>query len=211
VRKFFFAIGSFLVAFGAAYAYNGQQSGQWDLQSFWQWLLSLTYTGSQAMTALSSELNGSGNASEDAAQIAQALIMKFEGFSSHAYPDPAGQTDTYSIGYGHQIVQSDAYDEASVISASDARDLLLADLQTTIACVENAVTAPMTANQEAAFISLCYNIGCGGFSASTAVKEFNAGNTSAAAAAFALWNKAGGSVNETLVSRRQQEADVFNA
>lgn len=56
--------------------------------------------------------------------------------------------------------------------------------------VEDMLTEPTNENELGALVSLAYNIGLGGLSKSTALRQHNAGNKAAAARAFGLWNKA---------------------
>jgi len=91
-----------------------------------------------------------------------------------------------------------------------ANTLLMSDLSASINTVNNSVTAPLEPTQQAALISLAYNIGGNNFKNSTLVSDLNSGNTAAAAAQFNNWVYAGGTVNSTLVSRRTQEQALFS-
>jgi GH24 family phage-related lysozyme (muramidase) len=161
-------------------------------------------------------VNGSiqavSGSSADPVALAAGLIAQFEGFSPKAYPDPAGQTATYSIGYGHQIVSGDGYSSSSTISESDAIALLDSDLGNYVQCVNNAVTVTLSPQQLAALYSLCYNIGCSAFTGSTLLQDVNGGaDADTITADFAMWNKANGSVLGTLVNRRSEEAALYNS
>lgn len=145
----------------------------------------------------------------DPVVIATGLIAGFEGFSSKAYADPKGQTKTYSIGYGHQIIPGDGLDTSSIVSESEAADLLASDLQTFAECVNDSVTAELTPQQLAALYSFCYNEGCHAFKSSTLLRDINAGDLASAVDEFARWNIAAGTVNDSLVARRQKESSLF--
>lgn len=147
----------------------------------------------------------------DPVALASGLIAGFEGFSPKAYPDPSGQTTTYSIGYGHQIVSGDGFDTTSTISESDALALLQQDLANYVACVNNAVTVPVTPQQQAALYSLCYNIGCNAFQNSTLLGDLNVPDYQQAQVDFASWNMAGGQVSSALTNRRASEANLFGS
>jgi lysozyme len=147
----------------------------------------------------------------DPVALASGMIASFESFSPNAYADPPGQTAKYSIGYGHQIVPGDGFDNTSTISESDAVALLQADLSTYVNCVNNAVTVPVTPQQQAAMYSLCYNIGCHAFSSSTLVSDLNNGDAQSALEQFSVWNQAGGQVIQALVDRRESEANLFQS
>jgi len=143
--------------------------------------------------------------------LAANKIAGFESFSAKAYPDPAGQTATYSIGYGHQIVPGDGFTTASTISETDALALLQADLDVYVNCVNNAVTVPLNPQQQAALYSLCYNIGCNAFENSSLLGDLNNGDYASAQAQFAVWNQAGGEVLAALSKRRADEAALFGS
>lgn len=194
LMMFALAVGG-LVAYGLSLGY--------DLNGIVEWAKSF---GRRA-----SLLGGEVSSEADVNAVAARIIANFEGFSPRAYPDPPGQSQTYSIGYGHQIIEGDSYDLDTVLSESDAFAQLESDIQKFRDCVEGAVEQALSVNQEAACISLCYNIGCGAFRNSTVVKMLNAGDFQGAAQAFGLWRKAGGVINATLVSRRASEVEVFNS
>lgn len=142
-----------------------------------------------------------------ALDVAVNLITGFEGFRSHAYSDPVG---ILTIGYGHKIVPGDGFDANSVISESDARALAYQDASGAQSCVESTCSGvALSAQQEGALISLCYNIGCGAFGSSTLAKMLNQGDYDRAANEFSRWVYAKGVQLPGLVSRREQEASVF--
>lgn len=109
------------------------------------------------------------------------------------------------IGYGHLQKQG----EPDRITEAEADALLRADLHVCEAAIGRAVSAAVSSNEFSAMASLCYNIGTGNFASSSVVKQINAGNRSAAADAFLLWNKADGAVLDHLAARRKQERDLF--
>lgn len=170
---------------------------QGDPGSFLEWLKSLMRK---------TDIKANSLISNDVMAKAADLISGFEGFSPKPYMD----VDNYSIGYGHHFTGSDGYDVNSVVTEEQAYNQLLADLETFSACVNSAITQPMTTNQAAAMISLAYNIGCGNFSSSTLVKKFNAGDVEGAAAQFSVWRIAGGQVSDALVRRRAVEQEIFS-
>lgn len=147
----------------------------------------------------------------DALQTALGLIQRFESCSLHAYPDPPGQTRSYSIGWGHLIRPGDPYTPNSTISQAEADGLLQQDVMGAYNCVVGAVPAGLDSNQLAALISFTYNVGCGAFRSSTLLARINAGDLAGAVAEFPKWVHAGGVVNNDLVSRREQEQAIFQA
>lgn len=152
---------------------------------------------------------GAAGETSDPRVIAASLIAGFESFSSKAYPDPPGQTKTYSIGYGHQIVPGDGFTVNSEISEPDGKAQLLADLDVFANCVDNTVTVPLGPNETAALYSFTYNEGCGAFQGSTLLKLLNQSDYQGADNEFARWNIANGNILPALVTRRTQEAEIF--
>lgn len=143
------------------------------------------------------------NLSENAIDV----IRRFEGFSDKPYPDAQG----YSIGYGHFIKPGEKF---TTLTEAQARALLRDDAGIAAATVKNSVTVPLTQNQFDALTSLVYNIGATAFRNSTLLKKLNAGDYSAAAQQFDVWNKAtvpgmGKIVVSALVQRRADEKELF--
>lgn len=69
--------------------------------------------------------------------------------------------------------------------------------------------ANMNPSQIAAVTSLCYNIGLNAYKNSTVARKIAEGDMHAAADAFLMWNKAGGSIMAGLVKRREVERNLF--
>lgn len=193
-----YLFGALVVGMAAAAFFYLQGSPGMDVSGIWDSVLSFFRQGENAVNSLTTS---------DPYEKALDMIAKFEGFSAKAYPDAGG----HSIGYGHFITAADPYDEASVISEGEAYSLLQQDARGAQNCVGGAITAPMTMGQEAAMISLAYNIGCGNFRSSTLVRKFNAGDAAGAAAQFPAWNKSRGTIIQALVDRRSSEMGVFTA
>lgn len=147
--------------------------------------------------------------SEDAVTKATSFIANEEQFRAKAYPDPPGQTEIYSIGYGHQITGKDGLTKSSVIDQQRGLQLLSTDIGWAVACVDSSVKVPLTVNQKVALISLAFNIGCPSFSGSTLVRLLNNGDYEGAAFQFSVWKYAKGVVLQTLVDRRDKEQELF--
>lgn len=134
------------------------------------------------------------------------LIQDFEGCELEAYRCPAG---VWTIGYGH----TEGVKKGMRITKTEADNLLAQDLEGFVAGVRRLCSAKPNPNQLAAMTSFAFNVGLGAFQKSTVLKQHNAGNTEAAAKAFAMWNKA--TVNGKkvtlpgLVSRRAREAALY--
>jgi lysozyme len=181
-----------------AYFYATRKS---DSESFAEWGKAVVTRANLAANAIT------GNYLDRAL----ALITNEEGFSSVAYPDPKGQTVTYSIGYGHQIRFGDGLSLSSVITEAQGLQLLSDDVGGADACVTKNVKVPLTDNQRAALVSFCYNVGCSAFKDSTLLSLLNAGNYGAAANELPKWVHANGSVLDSLINRRDVERTLFLA
>ncbi|MFZ3221284.1 MAG: lysozyme, partial [Rhodoferax sp.] len=132
-----------------------------------------------------------------------AALQKREGFSATPYADHKG----YSIGYGHLIK---AGENLTSVSVQQALDILAADVQWAQDAVASAITVPLTQAQFDALVSFCFNVGEGAFKRSTLVARINAGDP-AASAEFGRWVYASGTVNQSLVARRQSEQNQFES
>lgn len=135
------------------------------------------------------------------------LIKSFEGKRLDAYECSAG---IWTIGYGHTSAAGAPEVKAGLkITDAEADAILARDLTKYEAAVDKAVAAPLSSNQFAALVSLCYNIGPGNFAGSTVVRRLNASDVKGAADAFLMWNKAGGREMAGLTRRRQAERKLF--
>ncbi len=150
---------------------------------------------------------------DDPISIALPIIQGFETWSPRRYPDPPG-SGKYSIGWGHQIQPGDPaqYSDPAVLLPRDEGDQLLRqDMAASYAAVTNNVTAELTPNQAAALISFVYNVGVGAFEQSSMLSLLNQGDFDGAADQFPRWIHAGGLVSDELVTRRDQEQELFNS
>lgn len=133
-----------------------------------------------------------------------ALIKASEGLELTPYNNGNG----WYVGYGHAISGP-----GGAISEAQAEQYLRSDLAVCEDKVAASVTAPMTANEFSAMVSLCYNLGWQNFAASSVVRNFNAGDKRGAADAFLLYTKAtiDGVKQEVphLRTRRDKERALF--
>lgn len=136
------------------------------------------------------------------------LIKQFEGCKLTAYKDIVG---IWTIGYGTTAAAGLGIEPAKgmIITQERAEDLLRQGIDKFAAKVDELITAKVNQNERGAVICLAYNIGCGALSKSTVLRELNAGNKDRAAAAFKMWNKAGGEIVQGLVNRRNAEVTLF--
>lgn len=146
------------------------------------------------------------------------LITESEDVRLKAYLCPAGVP---TIGRGHTDgVTMEDVRNGRTITPEQERSMFKSDMVKWERAVRACLTRTPDENQVAAMISLAFNIGMGGpkkpgFSTSTVLKSFNAGNDASAARAFSLWNKfrdpATGKlvVSEGLSRRRAREAALY--
>jgi len=136
------------------------------------------------------------------------LIKAFEGCRLTAYQDIAG---IWTIGYGTTAAADLGIVPCKGLSITQDRadDLLRLGIDKFAATVDALIIANVNANEFGACVSLAYNIGPTAFAKSTVLRELNAGNKDKAAAAFQMWNKAGGVVSKGLVRRREAERQLF--
>ena len=136
------------------------------------------------------------------------LIKEWEGCKLTAYQDIVG---VWTIGYGTTAAAGLGITPAKgmTITQERAEELLRQGVEEFAVKVDALITSPVNQNERGAIISLAYNVGTGALSKSTVLRELNAGNKDKAAAAFKMWNKAGGKVVQGLVNRRNAEITLF--
>lgn len=144
-------------------------------------------------------------------ELAMPLIEQFEGLRLTAYPDPGTGGVPWTIGFGST---TDEQGRAITPGTTWTFERAEARFKTQLAEFGKGVDRLLdgksaTASQKAAMVSLAYNIGLTAFARSTVLREHVAGNYSAAADAFAAWNKAGGKVLPGLTRRRAAEAELY--
>ena len=133
-----------------------------------------------------------------------AMTEQFEGCKLTAYQDQVG---VWTIGYGHtgpEVVKG------RTITIEEAQDLLAMDIRTAATFVNNVVAVALSQEEFDALVDFAFNLGRGRLEGSTLLHELNAGNFTAAAAQFEVWDRAGGAVVAGLLRRRQAEAALFN-
>lgn len=132
------------------------------------------------------------------------LIKNFEGCRLTAYK-PVSTEKYWTIGWGHY--GSDVK-QGMTITQARADELLLQDVASSVAAVNNPIYCPLTAslnqNQFDALVSFTFN--CGAGSLKTLCKNRT---LSEIAAKIPAYNKAGGKVLNGLVRRRAAEQELF--
>lgn len=129
-------------------------------------------------------------------------IAKHEGCRLKAYRDIVG---VWTCGWG----ETRGVTPSTVWTQQEADERFCESLTEFSDGVRSLCNQAPNDNELGAMTSLAYNIGLGGFARSTVLRKHNAGDTLAAARAFALWNKAGGKVVHGLTLRRAKEAAMY--
>ena len=135
------------------------------------------------------------------------LIKRWEGCKLKSYQDVVG---VWTVGYG--LTSGAGFIEVgpdTVLTQEEADWYLEQVVDKFAAEVKSSITAEINENQFAAFVSLAYNVGIGGFKRSSALKHFNSGDLDKVPNAIRMWKKAGGKVVKGLVNRREAEIQLF--
>ena len=128
-----------------------------------------------------------------------------EGMRTKAYRDTRG---IWTIGIGHTSAAGppDVH-EGLELSEQEVLDLFAKDIKQYDDAVNRAIKIPLKQNQFDALVSICYNIGVGGFTKSSMVRDINAGaDGDTIDADIMKWNQP-----EEIIARRQSEVDEFDA
>lgn len=134
--------------------------------------------------------------------LAVGIIGGYEGLRTKAYPDRfAGGLPTVCFGETRGVKLGDEYtvEECKAMLG----DAVVEFEQGMRKCLLRPDSIPD--KPYAAFLSLTYNIGVGGFCKSSLPKKINAGDIRAACNTLPSFNKAGGRVVRGLVNRRADE------
>lgn len=136
-----------------------------------------------------------------------ALIQGFEDSRGPALvafkPTP---NDVWTIGWGH----THGVCEGITCTIEQAQAWFEQDMAWAQAAVLGAVTVPLNQNQFDALVSFTENEGATAFEESTLLRLLNAGDYAGAAAQFSRWVYQRGQILPGLVTRRNQEAALFN-
>ena len=150
---------------------------------------------------------GAGPPSEaEWAAVAVPLVAKWEGLRTVAYLDTIAEPDVWTVCYGEtrNVSPGDTYTDAECAA------MLRQRLQEYRAGWHSYLTPQtlagrLTAERDAAYTSLAYNVGIAGAGGSTATRRLNSGDIRGGCEAIGWWNKAGGRVIRGLVNRRADE------
>jgi lysozyme len=135
------------------------------------------------------------------------LCHHFEGCKLEAYLDGGGVA---TIGFGATYYQDGSKVRlGDTITQQDANILFDYHITEFTKGVLKIVEVPLTDYQEAALVSLAYNIGLTRFKDSTLLKELNRGDYEGAAQQFKMWRRDNGKIVSGLVRRRVSEERLF--
>jgi lysozyme len=134
------------------------------------------------------------------------FIASHEGLRLSAYrPLP---TDRWTIGYGSTFIEGKPVVASQTITREQAIKALTVTLNEFAVTISKPGLPPgITQEQFDAVLSLVYNIGFSAFRKSDTGKRFYAGHD--ISDRFALYNKSGGSVVPGLVTRRENEKNIY--
>ena len=174
--------------------------------------------------------------SADALALATELIYRFEGWREYAYPDPASKLAQATVGARWGFEPADSVlsklppdiqnlpgDPWTIGDGETGKHIgpgtrwtrdyadasYRARLQRLRTQVERMVTVELSPHQEAALLSLAWNIGAGALGGSTLIRKLNRGDLAGAADEFLRWDKAGGKPMGGLKRRRAAERAMF--
>jgi lysozyme len=135
--------------------------------------------------------------------IGRAVLIGREGMMLNSYRDSKG---IWTVGVGHTAACGPPIPGPGVsITAKQCEDLFAVDVAEFEIAMSKAIKRhPIYQHEFDAFVSIAFNVGHQGFSRSTAVRLFNAGDREAAAKAIMMWNKPA-----EILSRRRAERDQF--
>lgn len=126
-------------------------------------------------------------------------LIAREGFKTTAYRDTKG---IWTIGVGHTAAAGGLVPKAGMkITEAQVSELFAVDIKQYEKAVRDAIKVPLADHQFDSLVSLCFNIGTGGFTRSTLVKRISAGASKTDIAnAFLMWNKP-----SEIIGRRKTE------
>lgn len=132
----------------------------------------------------------------------RAALIAREGKRLTAYKDTVG---VWTIGVGHTSAAGPPnVTKGLTITDAECDEILARDLVQYEDAVNSALTRAISQKSFDALVSLCFNIGTGGFAKSTVVKRINAGDMTGAAEAILMWDKP-----PEIMGRRMQEYGQF--
>lgn len=129
------------------------------------------------------------------------FIKSQEGFAPVAKKD----FKQYSVGYGSKGAPGET------LTREQAQQRLEQDVMPVSEWIGNNVTVPLNPKQATALTSFGYNLGTGKGGLEDLKDDINAGNWDKVAGRMQTFNRAGGKVNDGLIKRRKDEANLLLA
>lgn len=130
------------------------------------------------------------------------ILMQREGVRLRAYRDTRG---ILTVGVGHSSAAGPPHVYPwTRITEADAETIFMRDLAPFEAAVNRCIKREIPQTSYDSLVSLCYNIGAGGFAGSSVVKQINLGNMQEAANDFLLWDRP-----PEILDRRRSERNQF--
>ena len=144
-----------------------------------------------------------------------ALIAEFEGFVDRLYNDPAGHC-TIGFGFLVHLGRCDSRDSETPyhdgMTFEEGLQLLNNKVRTYSSAVRKYTLVPLTQNQFDALTSFCYNVGAGGYAASSVLRVLNAGQYHQVCSELEKYIRGtNGIIYPGLVRRRAAECALFSA
>lgn len=138
--------------------------------------------------------------------VAVPFVGEKEGKENHAYLDRIAKPPVWTICYG----ETRGVSEGDYRTDAQCTQMLRRGLLEYRAGLHRHMTPEtiehrLTAERDAAYVSLAWNVGIHAAGRSTATRRLNAGDIAGGCKALTWWNKAGGRVIRGLVLRRQDE------
>ncbi len=132
-----------------------------------------------------------------------SLLKTHEGLRLQAYVCPGG---VLTIGYGH----TGDVKPLQQITKEAAEALLQQDVVRFERCINSTVLKPLTSNQFSALVCFVFNVGIDAFLRSTLLNLLNRGWYEQVPAQLMRWTHARGVELPGLITRRQDEAKLWN-
>lgn len=128
-------------------------------------------------------------------------LMQREGVRLKAYQDQRG---IWTIGVGHtSMAGPPSVFRGTTLTEAEVEEVFARDVKKYAAGVLAAIKKSASQSQFDAMVSLCYNIGIGGFTGSTVAHKFNLGDIKGAADAFLMWEKPASLTSRRIAERKQ--------
>lgn len=137
-------------------------------------------------------------------------LANYEAMSHTKYIDSGG---VHTIGIGmtsSDIPDLNQWSWTRSLTTEECVQLYLKHLRKYENAVIDALEVEVSQHEYDALVSICYNIGTGGFRKSTFLRRLNNGRPKReVAAAFLMWNRDNGRTVKGLTNRRNAESKIF--